>query len=285
MRDAELLYRQHLTDVDRQLLAATGASVVDAIASEALEAMLFGPGEAVQADPGQLTSELVAASPFLTFAVAVHRSAHRLESASFVEERFGARQRIPVFDVGQLRALLADPMLRYFFVELLASYTHVTSGAVWQRTARGWRRRRFSELDPLRLAGLLETVEASERPGVYRRLGDLALFLTGVFPDARSLLELGPASVERLLRLSGAARTARDEEKPSGRELLETLGARWYREAVATARALHAPSTTSLAAVEVIAERFSTARRVLNVVADWYLFPFRERWFGVSPPA
>jgi len=29
-----------------------------------------------------------------------------------------------------------------------------------------------------------------------------------------------------------------------------------------------------------IAEHFSDARRILNVVTDRYLFPLREQWFG-----
>lgn len=288
LRDIELLYRQHLTDTDRGLLALGRGTMLDALGSEALEASLFGRGAKEHPDrtPGEPSAgssagALVGASPFLTFAVAVHRTASRLERTTFVEESFGRRQRVPVFDVDPLRALLAEPMLRYFLVELLASYTHVSSGATWHRTSRGWRRRRFSELDPVRLAGLLEMVGAAERPGVYRRLGDLALFLTGVFPDARSLFEMGPASLERILRLSGAARRL-PEDLPGGPELLEMLGARWYRLAAAAAQATGAPHTDALGAVEAIAQRFPVARRVLNVVTDWYLFPFRDRWFGVS---
>ena len=51
---------------------------------------------------------------------------------------------------------------RFFFVELLASYTHVVSGSTWTATRRGWRRRRFSELDPVQLAGLLGVVDLQE---------------------------------------------------------------------------------------------------------------------------
>ena len=121
-----------------------------------------------------------AASPFLTFAVAVHRVAERLTTTTYIDEWIGPRQRVPVFAVEPLRAV-ADPLRRFFFVELLASYTHVVSGSTWVATRRGWRRRRFSELDPVQLAGLLDAVAAAERPGVLRRLGDLSLFLTGVF--------------------------------------------------------------------------------------------------------
>ena len=74
-------------------------------------------------------------SPFLAFATTVHRTAATLETATFVEERWAPRMRIPIFDVAALRALLDEPARRYFLVELLASYTRVTSGVTWARGA------------------------------------------------------------------------------------------------------------------------------------------------------
>jgi len=273
--DVEQLYRQHFTQADRHLLGTLrpeGGELGDVLEDPAIELALFGPAE-----PG---APLAATSPFLTFAVAVHRSAARMRTATYVEERAAPRQRVPVFGVAPLNDLLADPGRRLFLVELLASYTHVASGTTWQRTRRGWRRRRFSELDPVRLAGLLEAVEPSERAGVYRRLGDLALFLTGVFVDHGAVFEIGPAGAERLARLSGL-RPGTGTPVP-GPELLEALGSRWYSLALGAARATRTPVTGTLRAVEDIATRFVEARRVLNVVTDWYLFPLRPRWFGLG---
>ncbi len=272
--DVELLYRQHLTEPDRRLLASVagpGAQLSRALAAPAVEAAVFGSGPRDEA--------LVGTSPFLTFATAVHRTADRLGKVSYVEERWAPRRRVPVFDVGSLRDLLAEPARRLFLAELLASYTHVTSGATWERTRRGWRRRRFSELDPVRLAGLLETVGPGERAGVYRRLGDLALFLTGVFPDHRSVFDLGGVATGRLLRLSGVRL---EPDQAFGPDLLQHLGSRWYAAAAASARAHGGPTTGGLAVVEEMGERFHDARRALNVVTDWYLFPLRERWFGMG---
>jgi hypothetical protein len=194
---------------------------------------------------------------------------------SYVEEAWAPRRRVPVFDVGGLRELAGDPAVRFFLVELLSSYTHLTSGATWERTRRGWRRRRFSELDPVRLAGLLEVVEPHERAGVYRRLGDLALFLTGVFPDHTGSDELHGAALARLLRLSGVTHGAE-----VGPTVLEALGPRWYRMAAASVKAHGGPVTPGVAVVERIGARFGDARRVLNTVTDYYLYPLRERWFG-----
>lgn len=190
---------------------------------------------------------LLVASPYLLFAVLVSRVARDLRDARYVEEWVAPRRRVPVFDVDPLRRFLADPDHRLFLVDLLASYTHVSSGVVPVRTPRGLRRRRWSELDLVRLAELLELVPAGERPNVYRRLGDLALFLTGVFPDHAELRAIDAA---RLSRSAGV----RDVS------LLSELGERWYR----------------LAGFEL---QFADARRVLTVLTDRYLFPRRESWF------
>ncbi len=275
MIDVEALYRQHLTDADQRLLSRVSggrAILPDALSDERMEAAVF-------ADASR-EGGFVDTSPFLTFAVAVHRTAARLDHASYVEEPWTARQRIPLFDVTRLRELLAEPARCFFLVELLASYTQVSSGVTWERTRRGWRRRRFSELDPVGLAGLLDVVDPAERAGVYRRLGDLALFLTGVFPDHAITLDIGGAAVGRLLRSSGVRREV--DTSVNGRELLEFLGPRFYRRAAESVRARGDPTTSSLAVVDQISERFGEARRILNTATDHYLFPIRGRWFGMD---
>lgn len=234
--------------------------------------------DAVLGRPGDEEGGLTGVSPFLVFAAAVHRATADLAQASYLPERSGLRQQVPVFDVDQLRDFLGEPMRRLFLAELLASYARVSSGRYWTKTARGWRRRRrYSELDPVALAGLLGAVPAAERVGVYRRLGDLALFLTGVFPDHAQLSALGPLDAGRLLRAAGVARAEQDAwvSTPSI-ELLEHLGARWYRQAGAQ---VTTPCGRMVVVAEV-ADRFRPARRVLNHVADRYLFPAGHQWFA-----
>jgi hypothetical protein len=52
--------------------------------------------------------------------------------------------------------------------------------------------------------------------------------------------------------------------------------------AAASLKAHGAPVTASAAVVGLMAERFVDARRVLNAVTDDYLYPVRDRWFGVG---
>ena len=277
-------YASHLTDADLSLLAAVGAAPGDAAALRgdpaALLRRLEHPG-AFQAvlgpDDGRWQ---VSASPFLVFALLVQRAVAELASVDHVPERTGLRQRVPLFDAPALREFLAEEARRLFLAELLASFTRVASGRYRVRTGGRTRTRRFSELDPVRLAGLLDAVPDAERPGIYRRLGDVSLFLTGVFPDYVTARALGPVDAGRLLRMTGLPGPQRERLAAAPAiELLEHLGARWYRIACDLA-----PVTTArLAVAGDVADRFRQARRVLNHLADRYLLSASQPWF--TPPA
>jgi hypothetical protein len=221
-------YASHLTDVDLRLLASVAGAAagigqlsaggpVDAPGlrgdPEALLRLLEHPGvfRSVLGPADAAQGWAVPASPFLVFAVFVQQATAELAAMDHVPERTGPRQRVPLFDAPALRDFLGEPARRLFLAELLASFTHVASGRYRVRAGGRTRTRRFSELDPVRLAGLLDAVAPAERPGVYRRLGDVTLFLAGVFPDYATTMELW-----------------------------EYLGARWYR----AARDL-APATTA----------------------------------------
>src|SRR5690348_7985499 len=205
-------YAGHLTDADLRLLASVAAGPAGAGRAAdglwlrgdpaALLAVLDYPG-AFDAVMGQDERAAGLASPFLVFAVFVQRAAAELAAAGHVPERTGPRQRVPLFDAPALREFVAEPERRVFLAELLASFTRVASGRYRSRAGGRVRTRRFSELDPVRLAGMLDAVPKAERPGVYRRLGDVTLFLTGVFPDYAATGVLGPVNAARLLRAAG----------------------------------------------------------------------------------
>ena len=299
-------YADHLTDADLGLLVsvsqetgrpavlAAGASwlrsrpevLPELIGDPRVFRAVFGTRDRAAAPSARVTL----ASPFLIFAVAVHRAAAELESMDHVPERSGQRQRVPLFDAPALRDFLGSPARRLFLAELLGSFTRNTAapyraaaggrpGAARQaRGARG--ARRFSELDLAGMAGLLDAVPEAERAGVYRRLGDVALFLTGVFPDYAVAHALGPVSAARLLRAAHAPEGRRDQLAAAPAiDLFEYLGARWYRAAWSLAPA----RTARLAVVAEVADRFRQARRVLNHIADRCLFPAGNPWF--APPA
>jgi hypothetical protein len=287
-------YTDYLTEADLRLLArAVGLSsaAMAALAGDAaaVEGLLADPRVFEAVFGPAVPESLVLASPFLAFGVAVHRAAADLAAMDYLPERSGPRQRVPVFDTPELRDFLGSAERRLFLAELLASFTRVASGRYrvpsrWgdagsgrapeseseSRSGSGGRSRtrRFSELDPVRLAGLIEVAPEESRPGIYRRLGDVSLFLAGVFPDYSAMHAFGPLDVSRLLRAARVPAGDRDGLAAApALDLLEYLGARWYRTALATAPV----RTARLDVVGEVAERFRQARRVLNHLADRYL--------------
>jgi hypothetical protein len=281
-------YAEHLTQADLRLLDALqpdagGVRTPLARDTAAIERLLADPRafEAVFGPAGVTDGRPVLVSPFLAFGVAVHRAAADLALVGYLPERSGLRQRVPVFDAPQLRDFLDSAARRQFLAELLASFTRVASGRYRVRSGGRSRTRRFSELDPVRLAGMLEAVPEESRPGIYRRLGDVSLFLAGVFPDYAAGQALGPLDAGRLLRSARVPAAERDGLAAAPPlELLEYLGARWYRAALAVAPV----RTANLAVVGEVAARFRQARRILNHVADRYLLGPDSPWFAQPGP-
>jgi hypothetical protein len=259
-RDIELLSR--IAEVPeesvRALLARDPGWIDRALAAPALFEAIFGESDGL----GPIVT------PFLAFGALVHHAEEDLGRSTHLLEWSGPGKRLPVFDVAPLRDYLGDGGRRFFLIEHLASFTKVASGTFWVRTRRGYARRRFSEVDPVRLADLVEQLPLEQRPGGYRRLGDVALFLSGVFPDHTARHPLPVSQRERLARSAAIGPTDALVEG-DGIGFLEKVGAGWYRKAVGEAEAMVGIGPSFL---RDVADRFADARRILNYLADRYLF-------------
>ena len=268
-----LLYVEHLSQQDLRMLAQSAGLSPAEIRSrinarpESIEHLLKAPdlfdlvfaGDRDGLDPG--------VSTFLAFGILVHRSAHDLSTTSHVPEWSGPGKRLPVFDVEPLRAFLDDGPCRFFLIEVLDSFTKVASGSYLVRTRTGVKRRRFSELDLGRMTEVVELLPASERPGGYRRLGDIALFMSGVFPDHAATHPL-PATHRRLVVESAAITAADALTDDGGLRFLDTAGAGWYRRAAEEVEHVNRSGSGFL---RKLSDRFGEARRILNYMADRYL--------------
>lgn len=279
----QLLYLEHLSDQDVGLLAEVAGDeaatirarlrerpqmVDDLLAEPELFHRVFeSPEQNLRFHP----------TPFLAFGILVSQVVRDLEDMNYAYEWAGPGQRLPVFDVGSMRDFIGDGDGRLFLIEFMASFTKIASGRMWVRTRRGYRSRRFSELDPVRLSEYVESLPVAQRPAGYRRLGDVALFLSGVFPDHTARHPIPPVHRERLTRSAGldpkAALNATDLD------FHEALGEAWYRRAAEEATALVGGAPHSL---RYVADNFRPARRILNYLADRYLHHYEA---GLSRPA
>lgn len=279
----QLLYLEHLSDQDIELLAeVAGGGVADLrdrlrARPELMDDLLAEPElfhEVFETPGADLRFRL---TPFFIFGILVNQVVRDLESVNYAYEWAGPNQRLPVFDVDTMRQFIDDAGRRLFMIEFLASFTKIASGRVWVRTRRGYRSRRFSELDPVRLSEYVESLPVAQRPAGYRRLGDVALFLAGVFPDHTARHPIPAVHRERLTRSAGLDPMA----ALAGTDLdfHEALGEAWYRRAADEATALVGGAPQSL---RYVADNIRPARRLLNYLADRYLHRYEA---GLSRPA
>lgn len=275
-----ITYLEHLTDADATLLIEVSHTLTSdelrefldedhdrlpaLLASDQLYDALFGAGH---------QDALLRGSPFMIFAVLISRAHADLKRANFVDEWLSPSRRVPVFEVASLQDFSSDLAHQLFLAEVLSSYTSVTSGSYWVHTPRGWQRRKYSELDLMRLVEMLDIVPEQQQSAVLRRLGDLALFLTGVFPDFSGARVFRPTAMKRLTDGVSAPPPSTETD---GLAFLELIGSASYRRASLIAE----QTSGSAGALRDMAGGFGQARRVLNFVTDRYLFPFREQWFG-----
>ena len=212
-----------------------------------------------------------------------HRGAPRVgrPAGRPARRRVGATpgHRLPVLGGDDLRTFLASGPRRLFLTTLLASYTRVASGSTWVHTARGWRRRRFSELDPVRLASLLEVVPPRSDPGS-----------TAASATWRCS---SPACSRTTRRATASAPSPRDACGAPAASLPDRTVEDGTHHAVGFGRPARTPrralvplacrtADDPMPIVAEVAEQFDLARRVLNFMTDRYLFPVRDNWFGGS---
>lgn len=213
-----------------------------------------------QAHPAELVS------PYLLFSVLVHRAAAELRDASFVNEWAGMKVRLPVFDIGGVHDFLTDPARLSFLAGLLTAFAGPRPLPVPVD----------DRYDILSIARWLDAVPESDRVVLFERLGDLALFLSGVFPDSTGSSWISPTDAERLGKTVGLGSDATlglcDSLGLGGLDAYETLGSEWYK---AVSQSRPAPMIAD------VSYRFRAARRVLNHLADRFLFDI-EPGFGFA---
>lgn len=210
----------------------------------------------------------IGVSPFLLFAVLVHHVAGELRMATYVNDWTGPKSRLPVFDVAPLQEFLDDPGRAFFLASLLASFATPAPPPV--------------PADPLDIHDLASWVDhalPSDRIELLRRLGDLSLWRSGVFPDSTGPHPMGTPEAQFLGQTAGLSGLELMElcdgaRISPGLDALETLGSRWYGAAAAS------PGVPPI--VSDVAHRFRAARRILNHLSDRYLYRIEPIWGAVA---
>ncbi len=204
-------------------------------------------------------------SPHLLFSVLLRRVRMDLEKETYVFEVESGGKRIPVFEAPAVAELLSDKQICDYLAQMLASFVRTNSGVIYWRERGAWHRRQFSDIDIDDMMELARIIDPEMRPALYRRIADLALFLSGIFPDHATRLAARPTT------LVSTRRTLKDYEQQ---------GKRFYR--VAERETDQEQARPILA---TLAEQFILARRALNSLSDRYLKTYRGQYFGMPREA
>lgn len=125
---------------------------------------------------------LLQISPWLFFTVLLRRAWRDREREAFTVEQRG-RQKVVLFDADRVVQLLAEEAVRDYLATMLASFTRIESVTMLVEVKQGaWRGYRTNELDIEGMIRYSRTLDETFRFAPYKRIGDVCLFLTGMFP-------------------------------------------------------------------------------------------------------
>ena len=215
-------------------------------------------------------------SPSLYFEVLLRRAQKDLISSSYTIEREG-RGNIPVFDTGKVAGFLDTPNMLEYLANMLASFTRIRSFVVPVRVRKGIRRRvRYNDMDVDSLIDFAARVDESERFSYYKRIGDVCLFLTGLFRDSTYSQKRHFGSN---IQSGTYPRTTFVRKRRRSVEEYESEGRRFYRlaEEHPTASVLELTDVFS-----VLRDEFSAARKPLAFLAARYLHSRPNKLFDVA---
>jgi hypothetical protein len=137
------------------------------------------------------------------------------------------------------------------------------SGIIYWKDHGTLYKRRFSDIDMDDMIELARIIDPEMRSGLYKRIADIALFLSGIFPEHAALF----AAPQRTMY--SARRTLKD---------FEHTGRRFYRVA-----ALETDQAKWKPVLGTLAEKFTLARLALTSLSERYVKTRRVRFFRFPP--
>jgi hypothetical protein len=215
-------------------------------------------------DPDKIT---VTVTPRLLFEVLLRSARKEMATRTYTMERTGG-DKIPIFDAPQAHGFIKDDTILKYVADMLTSFTRIKSFTWPVRVRKGlWRRIRFNDMDLDSLIRFCESVEEERRFEFYKRIGDLCLFILGMFPEYLAHDARFSSSSGRFTMFGRKSRSAEEYEE-EGRRFYKLAGE--HRDACILGldnvfRRLH--------------DNFRLATKPLNYISDHYLLFQRGKLF------
>jgi hypothetical protein len=199
-------------------------------------------------------------SPWLFFTILLRRAWRDLQREAFTVEQRG-RQKVVLFDADRVVQLLAQKPIRDYLATMLASFTRLESMTVLVEVRPGaWRGYRTHELDIEGMIRYSRTLDEAFRFAPYKRIAEVCLFLTGIFPEYLNGQNRYPAS--------GQLRPRRRGQVVQTVEGYEAYGRAFYRLAAEHELARREGLDEVLL---ILSEQFILAEKALTFLMNRYL--------------
>lgn len=206
------------------------------------------------------TDQVLNVSGRLFFTVLLNRVRVDLERQPFTFERDN-RFGVVVFDAKSVIDFLADRWVRSYLATVLASFVRIESRIVYVKVGSGtFRKMRVSDFDIDSLIEFSKLVDDEQRVYLWKRIGEICLFLIGVFSDYIDMQRALPGGWYRA---------------KSKKELTE-CGTYYYRAASRQGR--HLPGELEHALLRM-SEEFQIATKPLAYISRRYLGYIEQRVF------
>ena len=121
-------------------------------------------------------------SPRLLFTILLRQTRRDLDNQPYINEIGERGEVIPVFESSRVANLLDEEPSREYLASMMSSFSKTQSTVVYSLERGRLRKRRFSSMDMDDMIHAARHADPEERPDYYRRVADIALFMTGVFP-------------------------------------------------------------------------------------------------------
>lgn len=212
---------------------------------------------------------LLKISPHLFFEILLRKAADALEKKGYTLEKT-SRLKVPVFDTKDVVKLLEREPILVYLADMLSSFTRIESYTLSFRIKPGvWRKIRFNDLDINSLIQFASMVDENHRFTFFKRIGDICLFILGIFPDYAESEYRYPSSRQLRPRVPGKARISPEYYHEAGRKFYKL--------------AAEHPAAEQMELSEIfrsLYKHFQQVKKPLNFIAEHYLQYKRGVVFG-----
>ena len=205
-------------------------------------------------------SLIASISPRFLFDILLRVAYSELENRAYTVERT-ANHEIPVFDSPEVVRFLSNKAVLRYLADMLASFTRIESFTMPVRVRKGvWRRIRYNDMDLDSLLRFCQTVDEERRFGYYKRIADICLFISGIFPEYATRNRHLPSTDRTKTGLFGRLRRSIEDYEEEGRRFYRLAGEH------SDARLLHLTEI-----FHQLQDEFNLAKKPLNYISENFL--------------